>query len=199
MCKAQRAAAAAESLGACRTARTPAERTEHPASPARELSGKWGSALPWLLLQLWTAGKHNAPVPFFKNAYCRAFGVGEGAGSTAPEIHSAAHSPNRHQAGSTKCTEPALAVRLWPPAQTLALSEALLAVQREAVGHGLPGLGEQLHSHGLPLVPFRQALLPAPLPSLLVTLLKLLPACIPQLSRTEGHKPHANPAAFIFS
>lgn len=51
----------------------------------------------------------------------------------------------------------------------------------------------------LPLVPLRNALLPGPLPCSLVALLRPLAGPIPGLSRTEGHKSHANSEVFIFS
>lgn len=47
--------------------------------------------------------------------------------------------------------------------------------------------------------PFRSALLPRPLLSFLAALLRPLPGCISGLSRTEGHKSHANSEVSIFS
>lgn len=51
----------------------------------------------------------------------------------------------------------------------------------------------------LPLVPFRNVLLPGPLPCSLVGLLRPLVGPVPGLSRTEGHKSRANSEVFIFS
>lgn len=61
------------------------------------------------------------------------------------------------------------------------------------------GWGSRCTATSLPLVHFRNALLPRPLPSSRVALLRLLPGHIPGLRGTEGHKSHANSEVLIFS